>query len=296
MKEVRVTVFEPWVRLLERLLPVPVLLAFFHSLAATRALVSRLVKGPRALNHRPPWLHPSDPFRPRFLDRLHNYANRPLMFFPDRLAQPKWLRRCRFVGLEHLRAGPRATGSVLAFVHLGPYQLLRGWLRAAGVPVSMLVSYPSRARSSFLQRHHARTLFPEVPPTFHLDRLADAIRHLRAGQPLALALDSNHGRLMEVPLADGWAFRSATGAIRLARKHGVPLVTCSIYSEGPWQFVVEISPPVPDEVWARGDEAVGRHLFAHIFPLLRRHPDQCRPGTINHIHPTAPQVPLAEAV
>jgi len=285
VKGVRALLFVPLVRLLERLLPVPALLAIFLPLAAWRALSSWVLKKEHRLEQRPAWLRAEDPFQPSVFNRLHWYLNQTLLYFPDRLNHPKWRRRCRFVGLEHLRSPGGTTGPILAFLHFGPYQLLRSWLRAAGLPVSVLVSYRAHERSQFMKWHHRRTPFAEVPPTFHLENLVDAIRHLQAGRPLAMALDSDRGRMMQVPLADGWSLPTATGAIRLARKHEAPLLACSIRCEGPWRHVVEISAPVPAALWWQTDEEVGSHLLAHLFPLLRRHPDQCLRRLVRQIQP-----------
>lgn len=277
--------------MLERLLPMPMLLGCFSFIAGARALASRLFKGNRSLQLRPPWLPAEAPFRAPFLDRFQRYLNRPLMFFPERLAHKKWQRRCRYVGLEHLRS---ESGAILAFLHFGPYPLLRGWLRAAGVPASMLVSYPAGERSPALLRHHRQSLFPEIPPTFHLENLPAALRHLKAGHPLAMALDSANGRQMEVDVGDQWSFMSATGAVRIARRHRVPLVACSIYCEGPWRFVIEVSPPVPDEVWQRGDDAAGAHLMEQFLPLLRRYPEQCLLRLVQQIGVRKAAPPLAK--
>lgn len=294
VKGIRALLFTPVVRLLERLLPIPALLVIFFPLAVIRALCSWLSKKDHRLQQRPAWLRTEDRFQPTVLNRLHWYLNQTVLFFPDRLNHPKWRRRCQFVGLEHLQSPHGTTGPILAFLHFGPYQLLRSWLRTADLPVSMLVSYRSEERTQFMKWYHDRALFPEVPPTFHLENLADAIRHLKAGRPLAMALDSARGRIMQVPLADGWSFPSATGAIRLARKHGAPLMACSIHCEGPWRFVVNIGSPVPDECWRQTNEEVGGHLLGQLFPLLRRHPDQCLSRLIHQIQPTTGRGALLE--
>lgn len=278
MKEVRATAFAPLVRCLDRWLPVPLLLGAVYPVAGIRALVHRLWKGARSPVQRPAWLPPSEPFHPRFLDRLPVYLNRIIEFLPDRLHQPKWQRRCRIAGLEHLTDSPSGRGAILAFVHSGPYPLLRAWLRAAGIPLSMLVRGDATGRSRMNRRKDRWALFPEIPAAYHQDEIASALDHVKSGWPLAVAIDVSNGRQMQVVSEAGWTLPMATGAVRLARRHGLPLIACGIYNEGPWRFAIELSPPVSAKVWARGDEAVGAEVIAQLLPVLRRHPQQYEPG------------------
>ena len=70
MTELRATAAAPLLRLLERLLPVPILLAVLHPVAWVRALVHRGLKGPTGQPTRPVWLPGDAPFHPPLLDRL----------------------------------------------------------------------------------------------------------------------------------------------------------------------------------------------------------------------------------
>ncbi len=169
-------------------------------------------------------------------------------------------------------------GAILAFVHSGPYPLLRSWLRAAGIPLSMLVRGDATDRSQMNRRKDRWALFPEVPAVYHQDQIASALDHVKSGWPLAVAIDVPNGRQMQVASEAGWTLPLATGAVRLARRHRLRLIACAIYNEGPWGFAIELSPPVSAEVWARGDEAVGAEVIAKLLPVLRRHPQQYEPG------------------
>jgi hypothetical protein len=291
VKEVRATAFAPLVRCLDRWLPVPLLLGVVYPVAGMRALVHRLWKGACRPVQRPAWLPASHPFNPRFLDRLPVYLNRIIEFLPDRLHQPKWQRRCRIVGLEYLTVDPSAVrGAILAFVHFGPYPLLRGWLRAAGIPLSMLVRGEATDRSQSNRRKDRWARFPEIQAAYHQDEIPSAIDHLKSGWPLAVAIDVSKGRQMQVTSEAGWTVPLATGAVRLARRHRLQLIACAIYDEGPWRFAIELSPPVSAEVWARGDEAVGAELISNLLPVLRRHPQQYEPGGLIDQFQTAPNL------
>ncbi|HMO65163.1 MAG TPA: hypothetical protein PKE47_08085 [Verrucomicrobiota bacterium] len=284
--ERRASLAVPLIRLLERALPLPVLLGLCGPVAWLRAAVFRLAKGrPRPLP-RPDWLGCPRAFRPA---RLPVYLDRVLEALPDRLALPAWRRRCRFDGLEHLHAATRSgRGAVLAFLHFGPVELLGPWLRAAGEPASLLVRFEPHGRPRQKCTKDALARFPGVPPVFQRDELAAAVRHLAAGRPLGVALDATAGRQLRLQHPSGWDGPLATGAIRLACRHGVPLLACAITRTGAWRYAVEVSPPVPPEAWAGGEEAIARCLLDFLLPLLRRHPEQCHPSLLG-VKPPAPR-------
>ncbi len=194
------------------------------------------------------------------------------------------------MGRQHLTTGPaRERGAILAFVHFGPYALLRNWLRAAGVPLSTLAGGDAEGRSALMRQKDRWALFPEIPAAFHQSELPAALRHLKSGRPLAIAIDISTGRQMQVTTREGWTLSLATGAVRLARRYGTPLIAAAIYTEGPWRFVIELSPPVDAEPWKRGDEAVGAELIEKLLPVLRRYPHQCEPGAADRFQPAQPQ-------
>jgi lauroyl/myristoyl acyltransferase len=66
----------------------------------------------------------------------------------------------------------------------------------------------------------------------------------------------------------------ATGAPRMARKHSADLFPTTIHVERPWQFVVQIGAPVPEQILRSGDATAGRDLLDKMMPILEQHPDQ----------------------
>ena len=151
------------------------------------------------------------------------------------------------------------------------------WLRAAGVPVSSFVGGQAHTRPRLKRLKDRWALFPDIPLTFYQDQLAAAIAHLKRGRVLAMALDGINGRQMQLPVADGWTFRLATGPFRLARQHQTLLMACNIYNEKPWHVAVEVGTPVDPAILAAGDEPAGAAILADLWPLLRAHPQDWYP-------------------
>jgi hypothetical protein len=72
-------------------------------------------------------------------------------------------------------------------------------------------------------------------------------------------------------------FRLATGAIRLAARHGACLFPGSIRDEGRWRFSFELGRPVPAEFLTDTPDLIsaGKHLVSELLPHFRAHPEQC---------------------
>jgi len=227
--------------------------------------------------------------------RGKSYLNHLLEYFPDRLAETKWMDRCRVGGVERLlqaRQGGRPV--VLAFAHFGPFFLLRYWLRAAGVPVASLVGGKSECRS-WLRRHGDQlSPFPRVPTAFHPDQLRAANEFLAAGNSLLVAIDNVAGKQMSVPVCEGWTFQMATGAVRLAMHHQAELIPCSIIDEGCWRFHLELGQPLPTGCLATEADWVraGKHLLDELLPRFQNHPRQCSNQLIKCFQPASPAVPM----
>jgi lauroyl/myristoyl acyltransferase len=208
---------------------------------------------------------------------MNGYLNQFVQYFQDRLSGAKWREHCRITGLDRLRqARENGRPVVLAFCHFGPITLLRIWLRAAGIPAIIVAGGKSETRSRLMKRLAGFALLAEVPTVFHLDQLRDATGFMASGNPLLIAIDGPAGKQMELPFCEGWTFRMATGAVRLAIHHQAELIPCSIIDEGRWHFRIELGRPVPREFlnaesdWSRA----GKHLLDEMIPHLRSHPEQ----------------------
>jgi hypothetical protein len=286
----------PVLRGLERVLPVPGLYCAVFPIAFIRALLHRCHRGNGSPNAVPACLRRHQPARETALPRLAIYLNRILEFLPDRLDRPKWRVRCPIEGFEPVRqALAQKRRVLLAFPHFSLYGQLRGWLRAAGLPVACYTGANSARRSTLKRRKDRWALFPDVPTAFHGDQLAEALKFVRAGHPLLIALDGWRGHQLELPVSDGWTFRMATGPLRIASRHEATLFPCTMIDEGRWRFRIAIGDPVPGHLLAAGREfEAGTHLLRQILPHLQRYPEQCREQLLGRFKPSAP-IPVSGA-
>ena len=229
--------------------------------------------------------------------RGHGYMNHLLDYFPERLAETKWMDRCHMTGLDRLQQARRdGRPVVLAFCHFGPFYLLRSWLRAAGFPVAAMVNGKAESRSRLRRREDQVSPLPGIPIAFHLDQLRAADEFLAAGNSLLVAIDEVAGKQINVPVCEGWSFQMATGAIRLAIRHRAELIPCSIVDEGRWHFHLELGRPVPEKFLAARADWVraGKHLLDEQLPRFRSHPRQCLNQLIKRFQPAPPRVPLGD--
>jgi hypothetical protein len=272
---------------MERLLPVRVLRWLLHPYAFARALFGSWPPDR-------PWpacLGAEATVRTGWRNLTRHHLDRVLKFLPDRLSSPRWKSRCRVIGLERLCEARRAGRPVLlAFFHFGPFTLMGTWLRAQGIPATTLILGTARARSRADRRKDRYTPHPTVPGVLYRDQLREAVRVFSSGGTLLVAIDFPTGGQVEVPIAGGWTFRMATGAIRLAARHGAELIPCHIIQAGPWRFRIELGQPVPREQLAGEPDlvAVGKHLIAESLPHWRLHPRQCHPYLLECFQPALP--------
>jgi lauroyl/myristoyl acyltransferase len=278
LKDACALLFFSSIRWAEGSLPVKKLYSLLKLFTLTRATLNTILKNPRPCVPLPDCLNTAWTAQAARQKRAEGYLNQYIQYFQERLVEPKWRERCRIIGLDRLQQA-RESGHpvVLAFCHFGPFFLLRIWLRAAGIPAIIVAGGKSESRSRLMQRLAGFALLAEVPTVFHLDQLRDATGFLAAGNPLLIAIDDPAGKQMELPFCEGWSFRFATGAVRLAIRHQAELIPCSIIDEGRWHFRIELGSPVPREFLTAGSDwsRAGKHLLDEMIPHLQAHPEQC---------------------
>jgi lauroyl/myristoyl acyltransferase len=293
LKKIPPTFFIAVLHGVERVLPVPVLFWLLFPVALSRALLHRI--------HQIRRRKPSATILPACLDqaaavprpklpRLPLYFNRIIELIPGSLARPKWQARCPIDGIEPVRQALAEKRRVLlTFPHFSLYWEIRNWLRGAGLPVAFYAGADSTARPEVRRQKDRWALFPEVPTVFNSDQLPDAIKFVRTGKPLLIAMDGERGRQLDIPVCDGWIFQAATGPLRIASRHDALLFPCVMVVEGLWRYRIKIGPPVPGDLLAEGKEReAAQHLLKEVLPDIKRYPDQCRSRFLERFKPSAP--------
>lgn len=266
------------IRFLDLVLPVAVLRWALFPWAALRALLPTPCLQPS--REWPMCLGPDPGCHPRpWSQRVRHHLDRVPAFLPDRLGSPRWRERFEFTGIGPLEAA-RMAGQpvVLAFCHFGPIVLISHCLRARGIPATPLVAGEARNRPLIHRLKDRYLPFPEVPGALYLDQIREAAA-LGTTTALLVALDVRADRTVDVPLADGWQFRVATGAIRMAARKRALLVPCTVLSVGPWRFRIELGRPVPEAFLGPVPDVsrAATHLVSELFPLQKAYSDHwCR--------------------
>lgn len=234
------------VRTLERLCPLPVLIGLLWPVAAVRAV--------RELRHRG---RMPDAFAPNatparaawalWRDRVHSQLAKLMILWPDRLAEPRWRRRCDLSAAGRLGelAGRRPV--VLVTLHFGPLALLKYCLRLVGLPVAVLVGRDNAMRPGYRRRLDALsdrvTGLATTPHLFDLTQVRAAIHFVDGGGMLLMAIDGVHGR-KTVVRGERYALRLATGPVRVAIRTGALIVPCLVVPGRWFRIRIMVGDPI----------------------------------------------------
>jgi|SRR5690242_5638839 len=283
-----------FLRICERLLPTSLLSLLLRPPAALIDLIHAPErKLPYCWRRFPSSWHPS---RPRYFLRqsLGLYHAQLVYAWPDRLATSRWRKRCRIEGkanLDRLRKEDRPV--VLTSVHFGPFEILPYWLRAHGIPVTMIRGLPPAEYLQKLTSYQYSLSPPANVPVFMLakeitplPRFAHVSDFLGPGDRLLVMADVERGPQFHVPFQDR-NVRLATGAIRLAAMANAELIPCVIREIGAWKFVLHFFKPVPQSYLGRSPDlqAIGTHLLSEVSQVIAKHPEQCRPRLLSAMSP-----------
>lgn len=211
---------------------------------------------------------------------------RCVYFWPDRLSEARWQRRCRLEG-NAPPVGASQRRVVFASLHFGPFETLPYWLRAHGLIVTVLVGRAA-PRQRLKQRQYALSPPSDVPVVLPVNEknLREAVGR---AENLLVFVDVNRGRQIEVPFGDE-NFRMASGAIRLAAMTGADLVPCLIAVTGQWRFTIHFGDAVPRcHLGAMPNlEAAASHLLEEFQPVLRRQSAQSGFRLLSCLSPLGP--------
>jgi lauroyl/myristoyl acyltransferase len=280
--------FFMWRRVERRLSPRAlyfILKPFFY----VRAAINCALRKRRYATPRPDFLRVPLPYRAERRQRMNDYLNRVLEFFPDRLSEEKWSQNCRVEGLEYVQTALRnKRPMVLACCHFGAFEQSRFWLRARGIPAAALRGGKAESRRLLMRLKDKFSPFPEVPIALYGDQMRAIDEFIAAGNALLVAIDAPVSKQIDVPFGEGWTFQIAAGAVRLAARHGAELIPISVVDEGHWKFTIKLGQPVPRELLLSRNDwlPAGRHLIDQMIPIFRAWPEQCRPDLIRCLKPS----------
>jgi lauroyl/myristoyl acyltransferase len=284
-------------RALERVLPVsclrlllwpPVAVATTWELLGPRQVLRQFYQLPASL--RPP-LAPAVWACRIWRRRIRLNMARLIWLWPDRLATPRWQKRCRCIGLEALtRVRAQGRPAVLAVLHFGPAPLLRYWLRARGFPVAALATRPSTwgapYRGAVDRLSDQASGLAGVAHVFSLSQLKSMYRFLEGPQLMYIGVDGGEGQQWPVPGED-FSLLLGPGALRLAARTGAVVFPSLISADRPLGLTIHIGQAVPEE-WvadATQHQAACVHLLGEFLPVLRAQPEQCGARFLSHLRP-----------
>jgi lauroyl/myristoyl acyltransferase len=167
-------------------------------------------------------------------------------------------------------------GSVLVFPHLGNFDL-GGLALSAYTPQIQVLSLPDPPAGFQLSNELRRRTGAKVTPLSPA-ALREAIRHLRAGNVLAVAGDRPVSELDEPVLFFGQPARVPSGHIRLALKTGARVVIAyCVWSPETRRYVFHLEPPLEVVRTGNRDDDVRvnlRRILEGLEAVIRRWPEQ----------------------
>jgi len=172
--------------------------------------------------------------------------------------------------LEERLAAPE--GTVWVSGHLGNWELPGAWAAARGVVLHVIaapVHYPALDRwvRGLRERHGLRVLTPARPD------LRRAVEVLRAGGQVAMLIDQRlPGRGIRVPYLGAPAW-TTTGAARLARTAGVPVVLVTTTREAAGRHRIRFGPLYRIEGAGAAERVTGL-LSRGLEDVVRSRPEQ----------------------
>jgi hypothetical protein len=288
-----------WVRFAEFCLPISILIPLLFPAAAVIATYELLMGKRQSTFHQlrqlsemaqvsgVPWRRFS--FRRAWAARLAMCMARFLRFWPEKLAQPRWRRRCQFIGLERLEA-ILAEGRpvVLATLHYGNLTELYHWIRSRRIGMAFLISQdpgsvPAYRNELDLLADRANGL-EGVPRLIGIDHL-----HLwkvwgflaLPNRVLAVAMEGDAKRHIVVR-GPGYTLRMAPGALRIAARAHAVVIPCLISASKYLRSTIRFGEPLPDDVIACHDRhpLACEHILRELGPWIATQPEQSAPMLI----------------
>jgi len=280
-------------RLLEKVLPPPLLRLALYPVAAVLALPDLLTarasrkqasQCPPPLGHQKSW---------RFGALVRGQLSRFPSNWPDRLGQPHWRRRFQIHGDWLQQAMRSGQPVILVSGHFGPFHMAGYFLRAMGYPAATYVRDAARAKLPSRRAKERLSQVANLPTHFSAaDPLREVFHFLKQGNILRMAFDLPVGKTIEVPCANT-TLTFATGSIRMAAALNAILIPYVIYESSPWNFVLHLGKPVPRELVAANKDPApaATHVLAECWEVFRHSPDQAQPILLAAFPPASAAAP-----
>jgi lauroyl/myristoyl acyltransferase len=217
--------------------------------------------------------------------------------WPDRLREPRWIKRCRFVCKDRVDAALESGRPiVLATVHFANITEIYHWLRADGKAVAFLQQTGLTWDTSY--RDYVETLadvangLEGVPRRFGPEQSWDARDFLTGGNRIiGVAVDQRHPRAI---LARGPHFnlRCMPGGLQLAAVSNAVVIPCIIRATWGMRSEIYFGEPVPDELLTsrRQHTLAMEHILRELSPWIIANPEQCAPHLVAAIELDRPAV------
>ncbi len=193
-----------------------------------------------------------------------------------RLSHDQLREMVRIEGKEHLdRALSKGLGVIGLGAHLGPFTYMGARLAIEGYPYAVVVRMASDIRLE--QTAVAIRQKFNVHTYYRGPQNRSILRALKNGEIVHLFLDQHVSRGGAVVRFFGHPAPTFTGPAVLSRRLGSPVVPIFIFPEGPFRWVVEISPELEFE-WTEDEEAdivaAVQRMTDIIEAAVRRCPEQ----------------------
>jgi lauroyl/myristoyl acyltransferase len=210
---------------------------------------------------------------------------RLLRYWGDRLKEPRWSRRCQFIGLDRVKAilaGGRPI--VLVTLHYGNLTELYHWIRACGIGVVFLANrasaLPAYLSELALAADRANGL-EGVPSLIGVDylRLWQTLEILKQPNRILAVAAEGYGKRVLITQGPGYTLRVGPGALHIAAMAQAVMIPCLMSVEKNLKATIFFGAPLPDDLVADRD----RHALAYenileqLGPRITARPEQSAP-------------------
>jgi lauroyl/myristoyl acyltransferase len=215
-----------------------------------------------------------------------------LRFWPDKLREARWSRRCQIVGLERLETAiTRGRPVVLTTLHYGNLTDLILWIRSRGIGIAFLSNRkeedePAYQRDLNFQANRVNGL-DGVPAILGIDylNLWRAVDFLASPNRVLVVAVEGYSKRDIWTHGHGCDLRIAPGALRLAEKSGAAVIPCLISVGSNMRASIYFDEPLPED-WvadrARYPAACDR-IASTLYPWVASQPEQSAPLLIRAV-------------